>query len=118
MIIGVGVDLVDASRFSLALSKSPKLRQRLFGDEDSSISTLSLAARFAAKEALVKALGTASGLTFMEILVVKDSNGKPHFSFIGNSQRTIEDAGVHALHLSLSHDGNMATAVVIAEAKS
>jgi holo-[acyl-carrier protein] synthase len=115
MIIGVGVDLVDVVRFSKALTKSPKLKERIFGKSDSSLSAQSLAARFAAKEALIKALGSASGLALNELTILQDSEGKPYFAPLGQSRVTIEQAGVHSLHLSMSHDGNMATAFVVAE---
>lgn len=117
MIIGVGIDLVDVHRFSRALAKSPKLMQRIFAESDTLLSPQSLAARFAAKEALIKALGSSSGLAFNELIILQDAKGKPYFSLRGKSRLTIEQAGVHSLHLSMSHDGDMATALVVAEGK-
>jgi len=117
MIIGVGIDLVDIVRFSRALTKSPKLMMRIFGESDSKLSLQSLAARFAAKEALIKALGSSSGLALNELTILQDSHGKPYFSPLGKSRLTIERAGVNSLHLSMSHDGDMATAFVVAEGK-
>ena len=118
MIFGIGVDLVDIQRFEKALDQTPKLRERLFTASERELSTQSLAARFAAKEALVKALGKAKGLSFQGVSVTKDQDGKPFFEFTGESEQTIKSNGISKLHLSLSHDGNMAVAYVVAEASN
>lgn len=115
MIFGIGVDLVDISRFEKALEQTPKLRDRLFTDSERGLSTQSLAARFAAKEALVKALGKAKGLSFQDVTVAKNQDGKPFFELAGETEKTIKAEGIIELHLSLSHDGNMAVAYVVAE---
>jgi holo-[acyl-carrier protein] synthase len=116
MIIGIGVDLVDVARFEKAIQNTPKLKDRLFTDGEKALNNYSLAARFAAKEALMKAVGKAQGLSFQEVQVVKDINGKPEFLLSGQSQVTVSEKGIAHLHLSLSHDGDMAIAYVIAEA--
>jgi holo-[acyl-carrier protein] synthase len=116
MIFGVGVDLVDIQRFEKALDQTPKLRDRLFTESERELSYQSLAARFAAKEALVKAVGKAKGLSFQGVTVAKDQDGKPFFELTGESEQTINSHGISQLHLSLSHDGNMAIAYVVAEA--
>ena len=118
MIFGIGVDLVDIQRFKKALDQTPKLRDRLFTESERELSTQSLAARFAAKEALVKALGKSKGLSFQGVSVAKDQDGKPFFEFTGESEQTIKAHGISQLHLSLSHDGNMAVAYVVAEASN
>jgi holo-[acyl-carrier protein] synthase len=115
MIFGIGVDLVDIARFEKAISNTPKLKERLFTAAEIDLSTYSLAARFAAKEALMKAVGQAKGLAFQEVTIVKDDNGKPSFSLTGESATTVSNKGIANLHLSLSHDGDMAIAYVIAE---
>jgi holo-[acyl-carrier protein] synthase len=115
MIFGVGVDLVDIQRFEKALDQTPKLRDRLFTESERELPLQSLAARFAAKEALVKAVGRAKGLSFQGVSVAKDQEGKPYFEFTGESEQTIKSHGISQFHLSLSHDGNLAVAYVIAE---
>jgi holo-[acyl-carrier protein] synthase len=115
MILGIGVDLVDVARFETAIANTPKLKDRLFTDGEKSLNSYSLAARFAAKEALMKAVGKAQGLSFQEVQIVKDEFGKPSFELSGSSEKTVLDKGISSLHLSLSHDGQMAIAYVIAE---
>ena len=115
MIFGIGVDLVDIERFEKALDQTPKLKDRLFTESERELSSQSLAARFAAKEALVKAVGKAKGLSFQGVSVAKDKDGKPFFEFNGETEQTIKAHGISKFHLSLSHDGNMAVAYVIAE---
>ena len=112
MIVGIGVDLVDVARFETAIAK---LKDRLFTDGEKSLNSYSLAARFAAKEALMKAVGKAQGLSFQEVQIVKDEFGKPSFVLSGQSEQTVSGKGIANLHLSLSHDGQMAIAYVIAE---
>lgn len=107
--------MVDISRLERALDKTPKLKDRLFSQAEQTLSVASLAARFAAKEALVKAIGNARGLSFLEVQVSKDGLGKPSFALSGESEATIKLSGVSKLHLSLSHDGGLAIAFVIAE---
>lgn len=115
MIVGVGVDLVDVARFEKAIEQTPKLKDRLFADGEKELSLNSLAARFAAKEALMKAVGKAQGLSFREVEVVKDEFGKPSFELTGQSKQSVLEKGIANLHLSLSHDGQLAIAYVIAE---
>jgi holo-[acyl-carrier protein] synthase len=115
MIVGIGVDLVDVARFETAITNTPKLKDRLFTEGEKSLNSYSLAARFAAKEALMKAVGKAQGLSFQEVEIVKDEFGKPSFELSGSSEKTVLDKGISSLHLSLSHDGQMAIAYVIAE---
>jgi len=116
MIMGVGVDLVDVARFERQLTATPRLVERLFAFSERGLEVRSLAARFAAKEALVKALGSPEGLSWVDIAVVKNSLGNPDFELVGLSAQTVANAGVSKLHLSLSHDGGMAMAMVVAEA--
>jgi holo-[acyl-carrier protein] synthase len=115
MILGIGVDLVDINRFEKAINQTPKLRDRLFTENERELTTQSLAARFAAKEALVKAVGKSKGLSFQGVSIVKDQEGKPSFELTGETKQTISSYGIQNLHLSLSHDGNIAVAYVVAE---
>ena len=116
MIIGTGVDLVDLERFEAELAKTPKLLERLFHPIERGYATRQLAGSFAAKEALVKALGSPEGLSWVELSVVRDSLGKPWLHAEGASAQRLEQAQVDKLHLSISHDGGSLTAYVIAEA--
>lgn len=115
MILGVGVDLVDIERFEKKIEQTPNLSKRLFTEREEDLKPSSLAARFAAKEALMKAVGSSEGLSFQEVEVSKDEFGKPFFELSGGSLAAVERKGISFLHLSLSHDGGMAIAYVIAE---
>jgi len=116
MILGIGVDLVDLARFEEHILENPRLAERLFHPVEQHYAMRQLAGSFAAKEALVKALGGPDGLSWAEIKVTRDSAGKPWIDAEGISAATLAQAGVDKLHLSISHDGGMLTAYVIAEA--
>lgn len=115
MIIGVGIDVVDIERFGKTLERTPALRERLFTTPERGLGTASLAARFAAKEALAKALGAPAGLHWTDVQVVTNELGRPSFEIGGTVQSRAGDLGVDSFHLSLSHDAGVASAVVIAE---
>ena len=115
MIIGLGIDVVDVARFGQVLGRTPRLLERLFTDSERSMGLNSLAARFAAKEALAKALGAPAGLHWTHASVVNDDGGRPHLKIWGTVQARAAELGVHELHVSLSHDAGIASAVVIAE---
>lgn len=115
MVIGIGVDLVDVARFEEHLAKTPKLLERLFVPAERGASVESLAGHFAAKEALIKALGGSDGVSWQEIEITKNLSGKPEIKTTDLTAETIASAGISNLHLSISHDGNMAVAMVVAE---
>jgi holo-[acyl-carrier protein] synthase len=115
MIVGVGIDVAEIERFSRALHRTPALARRLFTDRERGLPVRSLAARFAAKEALAKALGAPRGLLWTDAEVVSDPDGKPSLKVTGTVAAAAQKAGVTTWHLSLSHDGGIATAMVIAE---
>jgi holo-[acyl-carrier protein] synthase len=115
VIIGVGIDVVDVARFGQTLDRTPRLRERLFTDQERDLGLNSLAARFAAKEALAKALGAPVGLHWTDATVLRGPDGRPHLQVRGTVQARADDLGVHELHVSLSHDAGIASAVVIAE---
>lgn len=115
MIVGIGVDLVDVPRFERSLARTPRLLERLFSPAERVLKPRSLAARYAAKEALIKALGGSDGVHWVDIEVASEPSGRPMFALTGETARTVSARGVAALHLSLSHDANIATAYVIAE---
>lgn len=120
MIVGIGVDVVDLARFERALDRTPALKSRLFADAELStpprmLSLRSLAGRFAAKEALIKALGDSTGVQWHDMQVVSAADGNPHFELHGAAAEVAQKVGAHRLHLSMSHDGGVAIAYVVAE---
>ena len=112
MIVGVGTDVVEIARLEQALERTPTLRQRLFTSAESDLPLDSLAARFAAKEALAKALGAPAGLSWQDAEVVIDQDGRPSFSLTG---AVAEHAAGLRVHLSIAHDGGVAVAFVVLE---
>ena len=115
MIVGVGIDVVDVDRFGATLDRTPALRDRLFTSDERSRPLASLAARFAAKEALAKALGAPAGLHWIDAEVRTDSSGRPSLALSGSVARRAAELGAQHVHLSLSHDAGIASAVVVLE---
>ncbi|MCD2168938.1 holo-ACP synthase [Microbacterium sp. JC 701] len=118
MIVGIGVDLVDVPRFEEHLARTPRLLPRLFAPAERVLKPRSLAARYAAKEALIKALGGSDGVHWTDIEVTSEPSGRPVFALSGETAATIAARGITAVHLSMSHDAGLATAYVVAEAAS
>lgn len=115
VIIGVGIDVVDVARFGVTLDRTPRLRERLFTDAEQVLPLASLAARFAAKEALAKALGAPVGLRWRDAEVHRGEDGRPRLSMGGTVAARADQLGARRTHLSLSHDAGVASAVVILE---
>ncbi|MGC5013797.1 holo-ACP synthase [Streptosporangium sp. DT93] len=115
MIIGIGVDVVDVARFAATLARTPALRARLFTVAEGALATESLAARFAAKEAVAKALGAPPGLAHLDAEVLRGEHGRPELRVTGRVADVARDLGVTRWHVSLTHDGGVAVAYVIAE---
>ncbi|MCA1221359.1 holo-ACP synthase [Streptomyces sp. 8L] len=121
MIIGVGIDVAEIERFGQSLERTPQLRERLFVEGELTLpdgaprGTASLAARFAAKEALAKALGAPTGLRWTDAEVQVEDSGRPLLRVRGTVAARAAELGVRAWHVSLSHDAGVASAVVIAE---
>ena len=121
MIVGVGIDVVPVERFARALERTPGLAERLFCEGErrtssgSPRSAESLAARFAAKEALAKSLGAGGGMLWTDAEVVVDDRGRPSLLVRGTVAARAESLGVDRWHVSLSHDGGIASATVVAE---
>ena len=120
MIIGIGVDVVDLERFERVLTRTPAMRTRLFTPSeqvrDGELRPVaSLAARFAAKEALIKAFGSSAGLSWQDLEVVSDDQRNPGLTLHAEAQQVAAARGVTSVHLSLSHDGGIATAFVVLE---
>lgn len=115
MIVGVGIDVVDVERFTRVLERTPRLRERLFTDTERDLPPASLAARFAAKEAVAKALGAPVGLRWTDVTIRRERDGRPVLEATGSVAARAEELGVTGFHVSLSHDAAIASAVVIAE---
>lgn len=121
MIVGIGVDVVSISRFDDALKRRPALAERLFTtaeraqSDGSPRSAPSLAARFAAKEAVAKALGAPPGLAWHDCEITSGADGRPGLAVSGTVAERAASLGVRRWHLSLSHDAGIALAQVIAE---
>jgi holo-[acyl-carrier protein] synthase len=114
-VVGVGVDVVDVARFEQSLDRTPGLVDRLFTEAERGLPPASLAARFAAKEALAKALGAPGGLEWQDAEVVSDGAGRPSLRLAGTVAEAATAAGATHWHLSLSHDAGVAVAMVVAE---
>ena len=114
-VVGVGIDVVDVARFGESLERTPALRERLFTPAEASRPLASLAARFAAKEALAKALGAPAGLAWHDAEIVSEETGRPRFELRGTVAARAEALGALHVHVSLSHDAGIASAVVVLE---
>ncbi|MEO3808912.1 holo-ACP synthase [Sphaerisporangium sp. B11E5] len=115
VIVGIGVDLVDVARLEAALLRTPRLRDRLFTEGERELPPHSLAARFAAKEAVAKALGAPPGLDHRDAEITTGPYGRPRLAVTGRAAEVAAALGVTRWHVSLSHDGGMAVAYVVAE---
>ena len=115
MIIGVGIDIVDLDRFAASLERTPHLKERLFTAQERERAPASLAATFAAKEAIAKSLGAPGGLEWHDAEVRRDETGRPYVFATGTVADAATERGVVRWHLSLSHDSGAAIAMVIAE---
>lgn len=115
MIAGIGVDIVDVPRFGRQLQKTPRLKERLFTPEERDLPLRSLAARFAAKEAIAKALGAPVGMNWQDCTISKDEAGDPQVHVTGSVAAASDVRGITSWHLTMSHDGDMAIAMVVAE---
>ena len=113
--IGIGVDVCDIARFEQSLARTLGLAEKLFVGDEVGRTPASLAARFAAKEALAKALGAPAGLAWHDAEVVSLASGQPTLVLRGSVAAAAEARGVTSVHLSLSHDGGLATAYVLLE---
>ena len=114
-VVGIGIDLVEIARFERTLARTPALRTRLFTAGERDLPPAGLAARFAAKEALAKALGAPAGLHWLDADVVREPSGRPRLEVSGTVAARAVELGVTRFHLSLSHDGGFACAMVVAE---
>ena len=120
-VVGIGVDIVDVERFAAVLERTPTFVDRIFTVDESENgegrrrSAQSLAARFAAKEAVAKVLVRTHGMQWHHCEVTTDEHGNPNLRLTGTVAEAARSLGISGWHLSLSHDGGHAIAYVVAE---
>jgi holo-[acyl-carrier protein] synthase len=122
MITGIGIDVVHVHRLE-KWRNTPGLLERFFhpreleaAREKGSGANLSLAARFAAKEALGKALGTGlTGIVLKDIMVINRHNGRPEIEVFGTALEALKRSGANKVHISLTHERDNAIAMVVLE---
>jgi len=118
-IVGIGVDVVDLARFEEVLARTPGILDRMFTKAEQTsaaghqLPAMSLAGRFAVKEAVAKAVGAPAGMEFHDCEV--SNGGAPIITITGTVKAVADELGVTNWHVSLSHDGPVAIAYVIAE---
>jgi holo-[acyl-carrier protein] synthase len=125
LIIGVGVDSIEIARVADSIQRSPRLRQRLFtGRELAQLppgakGPSRLAALFAAKEAVFKALGTGlAGHSWLQVEIIHNQHGAPEIYLKDKAAETAACLGISKVHISLSHDQERAVAFCIAEGEN
>jgi holo-[acyl-carrier protein] synthase len=123
MIAGLGIDIVEVERIEEKLQKNNGFRELVFSEneiaycESRTNKFEHYAARFAAKEAFFKALGTGwlNGTAFSEVEITNNELGKPEITLLGGTHDVISAMGFNSMHVSLTHVKNMASAVVVLE---
>ena len=123
MIFGIGIDLIEVERVAEKIGKKAGFKELVFSQHEIDYcETMTnkyehYAARFAAKEAFFKAIGTGwrNGTAFNEVEITNNEQGKPEISFLGNTAVSIAEMKLGKISVSLSHLKTMASAVVIIE---
>ncbi|HRO83707.1 MAG TPA: holo-ACP synthase [Niabella sp.] len=123
MITGVGIDIIEVERVASKIGKEQGFREMVFSKEEIDYCESKThkfehyAARFAAKEAFFKALGTgwAKGTAFNEINIFNNELGKPEITLIGETANTLQHLQDSKINISLSHLKNIAAAIVVIE---
>ena len=125
MIFGIGVDIVQISRIASIRNRwGDRFLQRVFTKQEIKYCFLRknpsphLAARFAAKEAFLKALGTgyAQGVRWKDIEIIRNSSARPKVELHSRTKTLCQSHGINRIHLSMSHDGDYGLGQVILEA--
>ena len=118
---GVGIDAVDIDRFRRSLARTPRMAERIFTDEEreqlsaAADNVPSLAARFAVREAAMKAMGVGLGaFDFHDVSVVRLETGAPHLRVQGRALELADSLGISDWHVSITHTETVAMAVVVA----
>jgi holo-[acyl-carrier protein] synthase len=124
VIISIGIDIIEVRRVREVMARTPRFiervyteRERAYCDSRGAVAAQHFAARFAAKEAALKALrtGWTGGIAWQDIEVVSADSGAPALLFTGRVREIYEEAGARAAHLSISHTSEHAIAQVILE---
>jgi holo-[acyl-carrier protein] synthase len=123
LIFGIGIDTIEVPRIARQLSEDDRFKHRVFTEreiaycEAKKFGEQYFAARFAAKEALLKALGTGlrGPMKWTDIEVVHDELGRPSIELAGGVGKWVGEYGISRIHVSLSHVKEVASAIVIAE---
>lgn len=124
MIVSIGIDIVEVYRIRETISRTPRFVERVFTEQERDYcdakkmaAAQSYAARFAAKEAFLKALKTGwrGRITWHDIEIVSGENNVPSLKIQGEAQKILENLGANKVHLSLSHTAKHAVAQVILE---
>ena len=121
VIFGIGVDAVDIERFRRSLQRTPSMRERLFTEHELAYvapkidPVPSLAARFASREAVMKAMGLGLGaFGFHDVWVERRESGEPHLNVTGRAAELAHERGIETWHLSITHTDQVAIAYVVA----
>lgn len=124
MIVSIGTDIIEVYRIRETLERTPRFVERVFTEKEreyceakGAVSAQSYAARFAAKEALLKALRTGwrGKISWQDVEIKNDKFGAPYFEISGEAQNILEKLGANKVHLSMSHTSEHAIANVILE---
>jgi holo-[acyl-carrier protein] synthase len=128
VIIAIGIDLIEVGRVRQILERTPRFITKVFTEQERAYceskgarAAASFAARFAAKEAALKALGTgwSGGITWHDVEVVTSESGAPSLILTGKAKEIFDSMNANAIHVSLSHTNEYAIAqVLIAEARA
>jgi holo-[acyl-carrier protein] synthase len=121
VIRGIGIDAVDIERFRRSLARTPSMQQRIFTDSELAYvapkadPVPSLAARFASREAVMKAMGLGLGaFGFHEVWVDHRESGEPRLNVTGRAAQLADERGIESWHLSITHTDQVAIAYVVA----
>lgn len=124
MIVSIGIDIVEVYRIRETLERTPRFTERVYTEKErayceakGAASAQSFAARFAAKEAFLKALKTGwrGKITWQDMEILNDEQGVPHLEIKGEARKLLENLGANKIHLSISHTTDHAVAQVILE---
>jgi holo-[acyl-carrier protein] synthase len=124
VIVSIGIDIIEVYRISETLARTPRFVERVFTEKEraycdakGAASAQSFAARFAAKEAFLKALKTGwrGKITWQDMEILNDEQGVPSLKISGEAEEILKNSGANKIHLSMSHTTDHATAQVILE---
>ncbi|MBS1798142.1 MAG: holo-ACP synthase [Acidobacteria bacterium] len=124
MIVSIGIDIVEVYRISETIQRTPRFAERVFTEKEraycenkGAAAAQSYAARFAAKEAFLKALGTGwrGKITWQDMEILNNEHGVPALAIAGEARKLLDALGATRIHLSMSHTTDHAVAQVVLE---